>query len=334
MKRFSTFRDTAPEEIRSLVELSTAIKSGLVLPDFTRKTLGLVFFNQSLRTRLSFEAAMAKFGGAALCIDPGGSTWSFETRRGVKMDGAKAEHLEDAVQVMSRYVDALAVRSFAALEDLEEDIAERFLTVFSERSSVPLISLESAAEHPCQMLADVLTMEEKLKPNRKRTFVLRWAPHVKRLPMAVPHSALLAGAFAGADVILHAPPEYDLHPSYTEAAQKICRSQGCDLQRVTERELPVSDADILYVKSWGAASMYGDDGAQTESFSAYSDWMVDLPDLGEQSLLMHCLPVRRDVVVSDAALDHERSIVIDQAENRLWAQLSILHTIFPPKEET
>ncbi|MCB0321208.1 MAG: N-acetylornithine carbamoyltransferase, partial [Bdellovibrionales bacterium] len=260
-------------------------------------------------------------------VTPGSGTWAFETDFGVRMDSDKPEHIKEAIRVMARYVDILGVRTFASLSSLQDDAEERVLSAFEEYSTVPLVSLESAMEHPCQMIADMLTIRERLSETRGKTFCLRWAPHIKSLPMAVPNSAALAGALLGMNLTIAAPKGYELHERYSTRLQQLCDASGTTFQHVTSlNEIP-SDCEILYVKSWGAPEFYGNPTAQTKSFESHKSWMVDENDLGSTAYLMHCLPVRRNVVVSDRALDHERSVIIDQAENRLWGQLAVLNDL-------
>lgn len=297
-------------------------------PDLSGKLLGMVFMNQSLRTKLSFEAALARCGGQALSITPGDSSWAFEEQLGVKMDGERPEHLKDAVRVMSRYVDALAIRSFAKLQSVSEDMNEPTLSRFEEWATVPVINLESAAEHPCQMLADMVTISEVLPEPRGNNFCLRWAPHVKPLPLAVPHSAILAAAHLGMNITVCAPEGYELDADYTNYAQRVASSSGGTFEQSNNPKRLPDDTQILYVKSWGAPALYGRSEMQKHDFERYSDWTVDDSLLQEETHLMHCLPIRRNLVATDAALDHKHSVIIQQAENRLWAQLSVLAWIF------
>lgn len=326
MKHWLSLADHAPEALASLVALARRIKRGDAPSDVARlrgRVLVMVFFNPSLRTRTSFEAGMARCGGHAVCLSVGGDTWQLEYRDGVVMDGPAAEHIREAAPVLSRYGDLLAVRTFAAMKSADEDARDAVLCAFAAHATVPVINMESAADHPCQGLADWMTMDEHLDGARGHRFVLRWAPHVKGLPLAVPHAALLAAAAAGMDVTVAHPEGYELNPRIVAQARTWCSAAGRSLRISCERE-PAGDADVLYVKSWGAPGFYGDADAQAASFSSHRDWTVRRGDLGPRTRLMHCLPVRRNLVIADDALDDPRSIVVDQAENRLWAQLAIM----------
>ena len=194
----------------------------------------------------------------------------------------------------------------------------------TRHATVPVITMESAVEHPCQGLADWLTMREQLGQTRGRRFVLSWAPQVKGLPMAVPHSALLAAAAAGMQVTVAHPPGYELSESFMRLAARWCAAAGSELSVTHEQPAATRSADVLYVKSWGASRFYGRPEEQKASFAEHRAWMVGAGHLGPQTRLMHCLPVRRNVVIADAALDDARCVVVDQTENRLWAQAAIL----------
>lgn len=326
MKSWISFLDHTPAALADLVTLAQRIKRGET--DEHRKALAgkglvMVFFNPSLRTRTSFEAAMAKAGGHAICLSVGGDAWMIETRDGVKMDGACAEHIREAAPVLGRYGDFVAVRTFAGMKDAAEDARDGVIRGFEQLTRKPVINMESASEHPCQGLADWMTMREKLGETRGRRFVLSWAPHIKPLPMAVPHSALMAAAAAGMDITIAHPAGYGLNPKFVEAASQCSRVGGGSV-RVQSNQDACRDADVVYAKSWGAARHYGDAAAQQAEMIALADWMVTPAHLGPRTQLMHCLPVRRDVEVAASALDDPRCIVVDQAENRLWAQLAIL----------
>ncbi len=332
MKRFTRILNSTPDEILPLIDSALRYKKNKTYPDLSTKLLGLVFFNSSLRTRLSFEAAMARAGGQALSVTPGSGTWAFETEFGVKMNSDKPEHIKEAARVISRYVDCIGVRSFASLTSLEKDFNEEILSAFEEFATVPVISLESATEHPCQMIADMVTLREKLINPKGKTFCLRWAPHIKPLPLAVPHSAALAAAFSGMNVTVAAPPGYELHAAYEKRIRELTELSGTNFSKVHSVKEIDESTEVLYVKSWGASELYGDLASQEESFQKHSDWMVTEDELLKKQHLMHCLPVRRNVVISDGVLDSKNSIVIDQAENRLWGQLAVLQEILGEKQ--
>lgn len=327
MRHWLSMRDYEPAELAELVGLARRFKAGDAGAEAARlqgRILAMVFFNPSLRTRVSFEAALLRHGGHAICLNVGGDVWKLEHRDGVVMDGDAAEHIREAAPVLSRYGDLLAVRTFAALKDAAEDAADRVIRAFARFATVPVINMESAAEHPCQGLADWLTVEERLGPTRGRRFVLSWAPHVRGLPLAVPHSAVLAAAAAGMHVTVAHPPGYELDAAVLERASAWCRAAGARLEVTAEQHAACRAADVVYVKSWGSLRLYGDADGQRASFRQHAAWTFDVDRLGRQAVLMHCLPVRRNLVIADGALDDPRCVVVDQAENRMWAQAAIM----------
>jgi len=187
-----------------------------------------------------------------------------------------------------------------------------------------VINMESAIEHPCQGLADWMTVDEKLGGTRGRHFVLTWAPHVKGLPMAVPHSAALSAAAAGMHVTIAHPLGYELNAGVLDRVAGWCAAAGARFSVTADQRAACGAADVVYAKSWGSAALYGDPDGQRESFKSYADWTVGPEHLSRDAILMHCLPVRRNVVIADEALDDRRSVVIDQAANRMWSQAAIL----------
>jgi len=330
MRHWLSLAEHSPEELAGLVALARRLKRGdaAAAEAIPGRVLVMVFFNPSLRTRTSFEAAMLRYSGHAICLSVGGDLWKLEHRDGVVMDGDAAEHVREAVPVLCRYGDALAVRTFAQMKDAAEDAADPILRAFARYATVPVINLESAAEHPCQGLADWMTIDEKLGGTRGRRFTLTWAPQVKPLPMAVPHSAALAAAAAGMHVTIAHPPGYELNAAVLDRAASWCSAAGTKFAVTHDQRSACREADAVYVKSWGSAKLYGDEAAQRESFKRHADWMVTPEHLAPRSILMHCLPVRRNVVIAGAALDDPRCVVVDQAENRLWTQAAILCRVF------
>jgi N-acetylornithine carbamoyltransferase len=328
MKHFLGMRDFSPDELNQLVAMARRLKAGQAGGEalaIQGRILGMVFFDPSLRTRASFEAAMLRFGGHTITLSVGRDSWRLEHRDGVVMDGDRAEHVREAAAVLGRYCDVLGVRAFARMADAAEDAADAVLRGFADYAGVPVVSLESAVEHPCQGLADQMTLIEKIGSPRGKRFVLTWAPQVRGLPLAVPHSAILAGAAAGMNVTIAHPPGYELVATYVEAARRWCRAAGTSLTITDDQQGACREADAIYVKSWGSPSLYGQPDAQAANFREHASWMVGPQHLHKPTtILMHCLPVRRNVVIADAALDDPRCVVVDEAENRLWAQAAVL----------
>jgi N-acetylornithine carbamoyltransferase len=285
----------------------------------------MVFFNPSLRTRTAFEVASFDLGAHAVYLQVGGGLWNLEHRDGVRMDGDAAEHVKEGFGVLARMVDGVGVRVFAGLKDAAEDAREPVLRAISRASPVPVLNLESAMDHPHQGLADALALRRRF-PGRKVKVVVTWAPHVKPLPMAVPNAALLAFAREGHEVVLARPPGYDLDDAVVADARRWAAEAKGRVTVTDDRASALRGASAVYAKSWGARGHYGDAKAASEGFARHRDWIVDRAAMArtDRGVFMHCLPVRRNVVVTDEVLDSPASIVLEQASARLDVQKSTL----------
>lgn len=275
------------------------------------KTLGLIFLNPSLRTRLSSQRAGQMLGMNTMVMNFDKEGWALETRDGVIMNGDAAEHVKEAAAVMGQYVDIIGIRSFPKLKDRDEDYADLILKQFKKHSGVPVISLESAVLHPCQSLADLLTIEE-LKTKQRPKVVLTWAPHVKNLPQAVPNSFAEWMNVADVDFVITHPEGYELAEQFAGNA------------RVTHNQNEAFEgADFIYAKNWSSYTHYG------QILSRDENWMItpEKMALTDSAKFMHCLPVRRNLVVRDEVLDGPNSVTIRQAGNRLWAAQAVLKKI-------
>ncbi len=321
--------DWADPAIIDLLDRAAALKLGRDSGSLRDRVLAMVFFDPSLRTRTSFEVAMLRHGGHAVCIEPGRSSWPVETRLGAVMDGDTAEHLVEAARVLGRYADALAVRSFPRAETWEEARRDEVVQGFAAHCEVPVINLESARRHPCQGLADAFTLRERLgrSPTRRR-FVLAWAWHPRALPTAVPVSAAIAAARLGMEVVVARPPGFGLDPEDEQAIRACAGRNGGSFEVTEDLDAAVSGADAVYAKSWGALGCFGDPAVEARRREPFRRWMIDERRMAStrdgQGIFMHCLPVRRNVVVTDGVLDGPRSVVTDQAENRLHVQRALL----------
>jgi N-acetylornithine carbamoyltransferase len=290
------------------------------------KSVALVFFNPSLRTRASMQVGIYELGGNAVVLEPGATSWTIEHREGVVMDGDRTEHVVEFVRVLERYCVAIGVRTFAALKNWAEERADPVLNSFAKYASVPIINLESAMHHPCQSLADMLTIREKLGAGRKRV-VLTWAWHPKPLPMAVPNSFALAAAQLGHDVVIAHPSEYDLDEELIETSRRFASESGGSLEVTHDIDAAFSGAEVIYAKSWGAKDFYGNSEQETITRAQYRrKWIVNEEKMARtnDAIFMHCLPVRRNVIVTDAVIDSPASVVIDEAENRLHVQKAVM----------
>ncbi|HET9208798.1 MAG TPA: N-acetylornithine carbamoyltransferase [Thermoanaerobaculia bacterium] len=328
MKDFLHLWDLAPEEVAELLALSRRLERSPEPEALKGKILALLFFNPSLRTLASFQAGVARLGGSAFVISPGQGTWLLETREGVVMDGAAAEHVREAIPVLASYGDALGVRSFAGGTDLEADLADATFHSMAEVCPVPMINLESAIDHPCQALADWKTMDDLEIPKGGK-FVLSWAWHPKPLPLAVPAAVVHMAALRGMDVTVLRPEGFGLPEPVMAKARAAAELSGGSLHETDARAEALEGANVIYAKSWTSPRHYGDP-QEAELRSGLRDWCVG-DDWFERAApdcrFMHCLPVRRNVVVKDSVLDGPRSVVVHEARNRMWAQMAVLHRL-------
>ncbi len=289
----------------------------------------MVFFNASLRTRTAFEIACFDLGAHAVYLQVGGGLWTLEHRDGVVMDGEAAEHVKEGFGVLSRMTDAVGVRAFAGLKDVEQDAAEPVLSSVVRASCVPVLNLESAFDHPHQGLADALAVRRRVGPGRTKV-VLSWLPHVKPLPMAVPNAALLAFCREGHEVVLAHPEGYDLHRGVLGDARRLATEAGGSLTVTHDRSAALAGARVLYGKSWGPSALYGDPEACRRSLAGLRGWRVDGATLAatDRAVFLHCLPLRRNLKVADEVLDSPASGVLDQAQARLDVQKATLCRAF------
>ncbi|HKD54008.1 MAG TPA: N-acetylornithine carbamoyltransferase [Steroidobacteraceae bacterium] len=328
MKRFLDLGDFSREEVLSLLELARRLEKQPEPRALAGKIMGLVFFNPSLRTLASFQAAMARLGGSAFVINPGQGSWQLETRPGVIMNGAAAEHVREGIPALASYCDALGIRIFAEGRDLAGDLAETTFNSMASLIDKPLVNLESAVNHPCQALADWKTLDDLAVPRAGR-FVLSWAYHPRALPLAVPAAALHMAALRGMEVIVLRPEGFALPTPIMERARRAAASSGGSVRETSERAEALRGADVLYVKEWGATACYGDPSGDARLRSALTDWCVrgDWFGAAPQCRVMHCLPVRRNTAIADEVLDSARSVVQREAYNRLPAQMAVLHQL-------
>ncbi len=325
---FLAMEDWSPEEIDHLLTLAGRVKRGEISGGLERKVLAAIFFDPSLRTRSSMETAMFLHGGHALVLEPGRGSWALETEDGAVMDGATVEHIKEAARVLARYADALAVRVFPKGTDWAVEREDRVIKDFARFSDKPVINLESSRRHPCQALADAMTLRERLGETRGKRFVLGWAWHPKALPTAVPASAAIAAARLGMEVVVTRPPGFDLDPEDMSLIQRITRESGGSVELCDDLDAGVSGADAVYVKSWGSLQAFGRPEEERALRDPFREWRLTERRLkrtrGGAGIVLHCLPVRRNVEIDDAVLDGPNSVVVDEAENRLHAQRALL----------
>jgi N-acetylornithine carbamoyltransferase len=333
-KDFLKTSDRTREELEGLLDAAQRFKRGEdTAKPLAGRSVALVFFNPSLRTRASMQVGVYELGGNAVVLEPGGTSWTLEHREGVVMDGDKTEHVSEFVRVLARYCSAIGVRTFAALKDWAEERRDPVLAAFAKYADVPVVNLESAMHHPCQALADMMTVREKLGEGRKRV-LLTWAWHPKPLPMAVPNSFALAAAQMGHDLTIAHPPGYELDEELIGEINSRAFDAGATVTVTRDVEEAFDGQEVVYAKSWGSKEFYGSPQDDIEERAPYRrDWIVDAEKMArtDSAIFMHCLPVRRNCIVTDDVLDSPASVVIDEAENRLHVQKAIMKAVMSDK---
>ncbi len=308
MKHFTGVKDAS--HVEALLKQALHLKQDPLKHHFLgkNKTLGLIFLNPSLRTRMSTQKAAANLGMNVTIINASQDSWSWEFEDGAVMNSTKTEHIKDAAAVIGSYCDYVGIRCFPSLTSREDDYSEKVLGQFINHGGVPIISLESATRHPLQSLADLITIRENWQLPRKPKVVLSWAPHVKPLPQAVANSFSEWMCYADVDFTIAHPPGYELDKTFTEGAN-ITHKQ----------EEAIADADFIYVKNWSSYHDYG------RILPVENNWMLTEEKLAASpAKIMHCLPVRRNVELGDNLLDGSRSLVLQQAQNRVYAAQTVL----------
>jgi N-acetylornithine carbamoyltransferase len=329
MNRFLDLADFSRDEVVDLLALAQRLQTRPEPQALAGRILGLLFLNPSLRTLSSFQAGMMRLGGTAFVVTPGAGTWNVETRDGVVMDGAAAEHVREAIPVLASYCDALGIRSFAEGKDLAADLAETQFLRMAGLCDKPFVNLESAVNHPCQALADWKTMDDLGVP-RQGKFVLSWVYHPRALPLAVPGAAVHMAAQRGMEVVVLRPDGYALPDAIMRKARDAAAASGGQVTETADRDAALDGAHVVYAKEWGSPRHYGDATAETAARQPFRDWCVRESWFARARAdchLMHCLPVRRNVAVADEVLDGPRSRVVQEAANRMVVQMAVLHRL-------
>jgi N-succinyl-L-ornithine transcarbamylase len=311
MQKFTSVKDIP--DLKKAVEIALEIKNDRYAFRHLgkNKTMVLIFFNPSLRTRLSTQKAAMNLGMNTMVLDVNKDGWQLETGLGVRMDGDKPEHLLEAIPVIGRYCDVIGVRAFARFENRENDYSEEILNQFVDYAGVPVVSMEGATRHPLQSYADLVTIEEfKVKPNPK--VVLTWAPHPKALPQAVSNSFVEWMRQTDYELVVTHPEGYELAPEFMG-----------DVKVEYDQKKAFKDADFIYAKNWSSYSSYG------KILSTDYRWTVDEEKMAvtNHAFFMHCLPVRRNVIVTDGVIDSRSSLVVEQAANREITAQAVLKMI-------
>ena len=330
VKHFLTTGDYSRDELDRLIDSALEFKRERVPAELLAgRSVALVFFNPSLRTRASMQVGIYELGGNAVVLEPGGTSWTLEHRDGAVMDGDKTEHVAEFVRVLGRYCAAIGVRTFAQLKNWEEERRDPVLNAFAKYSEVPIVNLESAMHHPCQAMADMMTVREKLGAGRKRV-VLTWAWHPKPLPMAVPNSFALAAAQMGHELVIAHPEGYGLDDELLTTIRAQSAEAGGSIELTNDSDAAFDGAEVIYAKSWGSRQFYGTQEKDIAHRAQYREqWIVNGPKMArtKSAIFMHCLPVRRNVIVTDGVIDSPASVVVDEAENRLHVQKAIMASL-------
>ena len=326
LRHFITTQDFSRAELDALLDHAAAFKREKPGNQLAGKSIALLFFNPSLRTRTSFELGAHQLGGHAIVLAPGKDAWPIEFELGTTMDGEAEEHVAEVARVLSRYVDLIGVRAFPKFRDWNEDRNDTVIRAFARHATVPVINMETIT-HPCQELAHVMALREHLGELHGRKYVLTWTYHPKPLNTAVTNSALLIATRYGMDVTLLCPtPEYVLDERYMQAARENAHANGGSLRVSHDIEESYRGAHVVYAKSWGALPYFGRWDQEKPVRDAHRHFIVDEPKMAltDNAVFSHCLPLRRNVKATDAVMDSPRCIAIDEAENRLHVQKAVM----------
>jgi N-acetylornithine carbamoyltransferase len=327
MRRFNDLADFSREEIKELIALAARLDAKPEPRALEGKVLSLLFLSPSLRTLSSFQAAMLRLGGGSFVISPDMSIHGLESRYGIVMDGAAAEHVREAIPVIASYGDAMGVRAFAERRDLNHDLADNDFKALTGLIDKPWINMESAIDHPCQSLADWKTLDDLGIPANGK-LVISWAYHPRALPLAVTAATIHMAAKRGMNVVHLRPPGFELPAAVMDKARMAAAESGGSVTETADRREAMENAHVIYAKSYSSTRHYGDKLGDQALREELVHWCVDEPwfaNARADCKFMHCLPVRRGVEVSDRILDGPRSTVIKGARNRLYGQMAVLY---------
>jgi len=325
IRHFVRLQDLTERELEEVLELSSQLR-GHTSTGLTGRTVGLLFFRGSLRTRTSLEVALQQLGGHSVHLAASSDFWELEAREGVVMDGAAPEHIRDAAATMSRYVDALAIRPKPAGRSWEIDRRDEGIRAWATHAQVPVINMESALWHPLQALADLMTLRGALGPLEGKKLAIRWTPSPAPASPAVIHSMLFAALRSGMNVSIAHPHGYSLDGGVLSEAHALASERNVRLEDHEEPNDGLKGAHVVYARSWQSLDAYGNPTLEASRAARGSDWIVDerAMSLGDNAFLMHPMPVRRNLEVTDEVIDGPRSLVYSQAENRLHTQKGLL----------
>jgi len=326
MRHYLTTEDWSRGELQALLDRARGYRENPHGDALAGMAAAFVFFNPSLRTRASFQIGAYQLGGQGIVLEPGTSSWAMEVAQGAVMDGAAEEHAQEAVRVLSRYAQLIGVRAFPKFADWSVDKTDPILSAFARWAEVPVINMETVV-HPCQELALMMALQDRLGATDGRKFTLTWVPHPKPLNTAVANSALMIAAKFGFDVDVLIPDEvYRLDERFVSAAERDAAAQGRRVRFTTDPAEAYAGAHVVYAKSWGALPFYGRWPDETPHRAKGAGFMVDPAKMAmtEDAVVSHCLPMRRNVKIADAVADSPAFLGIEEAENRLHVQKAIM----------
>ena len=333
MKHFISTKSWSKSELQEILDFSIKLKENPFQPILKNKSIAMIFFNPSLRTKTSFEIGINELSGTAVVIQPGKDAWPMEFAENVVMDGESEEHVKEVAQVLSSYCDCIAVRAFPKFESWEIDRTNHVIESFAKYASVPVVNMESI-EHPCQELAHVLTLQEHFGNLEGKDYLLTWTYHPKPLNTAVANSSLLIASKFGMNVRLLCPNEdYLLDERYLSSAKQFCKDNGKSFEVSHDINSAYKGANIVYAKSWGSLNYYGNPEAEIMIRKDYKHFIVDdkKMNLTNDGVFSHCLPLRRNIKATDSVMDSPSCIAIQEAENRKHVQKSLLSKILGGK---
>ncbi len=328
-RHFLDTQDYSRSELDAMLAMAARLRESPRGQAMAGRSIALVFFNPSMRTRTSFELGAWQMGGHAVVLAPGKDAWGIEFEPGAVMEGDAEEHVAEVAQVLSRYVDLIGVRAFPKFKDWSVDRQDRVIKAFAQHAAVPVINLETIL-HPCQELAHAMALRDRLGELRGRKYVLTWTFHPKPLNTAVANSALQIATRMGMDVTLLCPtPEYALDPRYLAIAEANAAENGGSFQISHDIEASYRGAHAVYAKSWGALPYFGRWNEERPLREAHRHFIVDEQKMAltDNAVFSHCLPLRRNVKATDAVMDAPYCMAIDEAENRLHVQKAIMSTL-------
>jgi N-acetylornithine carbamoyltransferase len=326
MQHFLSTIDWSRDELENLLKVANELKIEPIRNGMKGRSIALLFLNPSMRTRTSFDLGMQQLGGIAIVLQPGKDAWGVEFEPGAIMEGDAEEHIAEVAGVLSRYCDLIGLRAFPGFKDWSNDRDDKVIKMLAKHSSVPVINMETIV-HPCQEMALMLTLKERLGELQNRKFLLTWTWHPRPLNTAVANSAILIASKFGMDVTMLCPEDaYRLDPQFEDAADRFATEQGGSFRISHDIEDAYTGAEVVYAKSWGALPFYGRPEEEWELRKNYRHFIVDEEKMAltDNGLFSHCLPLRRNVKATDGVMDADYCVAIDEAENRLHVQKAIM----------